>query len=309
MKESASNRLNAVEMFCAAAKAQSFTDAAIALGTTPSAISKAVRRLEDRLGVRLFERNTRAMRLSGDGQAYYEACAQALTRIQDAEMALTRDKMPRGQLRISLPYSYGIKRLIPLLPHYVERYQGQVQLEVLLSNATVDFVKEEVDLAVRLGQIADSRLVVRPLHQAQARLVASRGYLQRHGTPHHPDQLRQHRCIAMRLPDCGRTLPWSFACEQGTMEWNVSAAMTYDHPLGTLAAVLGDGGIAQLLDFTVDDELAGGRLVEVLADFRPPPLTVSAVYHCNRHVSAAVRSFLDFLVETVAHPAHGPRAG
>lgn len=298
MKDSGPSRLGTVELFCVAAQAQSFTAAATSLGTTPSAISKAVQRLENRLGLKLFERTTRAIRLTDDGLAYYKVCHQALGNIQEMEEALTGHRMPRGVLRISLPYSYGIKRVIPLIPRYVERYMGHVKVEVSLSNALADFVKQDCDMAIRLGQIADSRLVVRRLHDAQLRLVASPAYLRRRAAPRSPDDLQQHGCLGLRLPDSGRILPWTFSVEgKANSDVAIRPTMTFDHPLGTLAAALSDAGIAQLLDFTVDDDLRSGRLVEVLADFRPAPQVISAVYPGNRNLSAKVRTFLDFLIE------------
>lgn len=298
MKDSGPSRLGTVELFCVAAQAQSFTAAATSLGTTPSAISKAVQRLENRLGLKLFERTTRAIRLTDDGLAYYKVCHQALGNIQEMEEALTGHRMPRGVLRISLPYSYGIKRVIPLIPRYVERYMGHVKVEVSLSNALADFVKQDCDMAIRLGQIADSRLVVRRLHDAQLRLVASPAYLRRRAAPRSPDDLQQHGCLGLRLPDSGRILPWTFSAEgKANSDVAIRPSMTFDHPLGTLAAALSDAGIAQLLDFTVDDDLRSGRLVEVLADFRPAPQVISAVYPGNRNLSAKVRTFLDFLIE------------
>lgn len=300
MKDLGTSRLNTVELFCAAAKAQSFTAAAASLGTTPSAISKAVRRLENRLGLKLFQRTTRAIRLTDDGLAYYKTCHQALESIQEVEQALTCHSRPRGVLRISLPYSYGIKRVIPLIPRYVERYMGQVRIEVSLSNSLANFVKQDFDMAIRLGQIADSRLVVRRLHEAQFRVVATPAYLRQHDVPRSPDDLRQHNCLGLLMPDSGRVLPWTFSAEGNSKsEVAIRSSMTFDHPLGTLAAVLSDAGIAQLLDFTVDDDLRSGRLVEVLADVRPPSQAVSAVYPSSRNLSAKVRTFLDFLLEAV----------
>jgi DNA-binding transcriptional LysR family regulator len=303
MNDSGIDRLNAVELFCAAAKAQSFTAAASALGVTPSAISKAVQRLENRLGLKLFQRTTRAIRLTDDGLAYYKTCQTALQSIRDAEQTLTRHGMPRGELRISLPYSYGIKRVIPLIPEYVERYLGQVKVAVSLGNTLTDFVKQDFDMAIRLGHVADSRLVARTLHQASFRVVAAPGYLRRHAVPARPEDLRGSDCLGLVMPDTGRVLPWTFSGSEGdTYEVAIRPSITFDHPLATLTGALNDAGFAQLLDFTVEDDLRSGRLVEVLADFRPPPQSVSIVYPGNRHTSAKVRTFVDFLVEVSGAP-------
>lgn len=298
MKNSGLDQLHAIELFCAAAKAQSFTAGATALGVTPSAISKAVQRLENRLGLKLFQRTTRAIRLTEDGLAYYKTCQAALESIQQAERVLTRHGMPRGELRISLPYSYGIKRVIPLIPKYVKRYLGQVNVVVSLSNALADFVTQNFDLAIRLGHVADSRLVARTLHEARYRVVASPAYLRGRDVPMRPEQLRDYDCLGLLMPDTGRVLPWTFSANAGAAyEVPIRPKIAFDHPLATLAGVLNDGGFAQLLDFTVDDELRSGRLVEVLADCGPPPQAVSIVYPSNRHTSTKVRTFVDFLVE------------
>jgi DNA-binding transcriptional LysR family regulator len=204
-------RLNTVELFCAAAKARSFTAAATELGTTPSAISKAVQRLENRLGIKLFQRSTRAVRLTEDGQTYYATCRSAIESIQDAEKTLTRHRsMPRGVLRLSLPYSYGIKRVIPLVPRYVERYLGQVRVSVSLSNSTIDFVTQDFDMSIRLGEVSDSRLVARKLHESHSCVVASPAYLRQHGVPVRPDELRRHSCLGLLMTDSGRVMPWAF---------------------------------------------------------------------------------------------------
>ena len=307
MSETIAGNLGTVEMFCAAARAGGFTTAASALGTTPSAISKAVRRLEDRLGVKLFERTTRSVRLTDEGRAYYRTCSLALESIQEMERSLSEHQLPRGELKISAPQSYGIKHLIPLIPQYVERYQGQVKVAVSLSNSLADFVLDDFDMAIRLGQVTDSRLVSRPLHDACLRVVASPAYLRRRGVPDNPDELEQHECLGLVLPDSGRVMPWSFAGFPGASDkqFRIEPCMKLDHPIGALVAALNGGGLAQLLDFTVEDDLRSGRLVEVLADFRPAPQLVSAVWPSSRHLSAKVRTFIDFLLEAPLRRAMG----
>ncbi|CAN7656085.1 LysR family transcriptional regulator [Cupriavidus necator] len=298
MKGPNSVRLDAVEMFCVAARTQSFTAAAVSLGTTPSAVSKAVQRLETRLGLRLFARTTRAVRLTDEGQLYYDSCQQALDRINETETALTLEQIPRGVLRVSLPYSYGIKRVIPLISEYMARYGERVTVEVSLSNATVDFVRQDFDMAVRIGTVADSRLVARPLDQTGRIVVATPSYLSKYGHPRQPGDLVRHQCIGMLMPDTGRCLPWLFRTEGDQLsEVAIRPALALDHPLGTLAAVTSGAGIAQLLDFTVQEDLASGRLVELLGTYAPPPQMVSAVYPSHRYVPAKVRTFIDFLLE------------
>jgi DNA-binding transcriptional LysR family regulator len=293
-------------LFCKAAEAHSFTAAAEQAGTTPSAISKAVRRLESQLGVKLFERTTRAIRLTEDGNGYYETCRQALRNIEQAELALTHGRTrPKGTLRLSVPSSYGIVKVVPRIPRYVERYGYEVRVVVNLSNAMAEFVTEGCDLAIRLGRIADSRVVARRLHEAQYCVVASPAYLRRHGVPRKPDDLRNHQCIHLVLPDTGRVLPWQFSDGKRTWDTNVPSTLSVDHPLAVVTAAVAGGGLARLLDFTVADELKSGKLVEVLAGFRPASVPVSVVYPSHRLLPAKVRTFIDFLLEDDA-PLHDP---
>jgi len=298
MRTSNAATLSTTELFCKAAEKLSFTDAAKALGTTPSAISKAVRRLEERLGIALFLRTTRSIRLTEDGHVYYDACRQALVRIEQSEEALRQGRSdPSGTLRVSLPFSYAIKRVIPLIPDFLERHSGKVRLFVGLSNSFVDFVADDFDAAIRLGPVADSRLVARPLHEARYRVVASPGYLRCHGTPQRPDHLLEHRCVDLVLPDTGRAIAWAFLEDGECREVRPPACLEFDHPIAVLTAALNGAGFARLLDFTVEAEVRAGNLVEVLAGFCPPGQPVSAVYPVSRHESGKVRAFLDFLIE------------
>jgi DNA-binding transcriptional LysR family regulator len=298
MRKSDVTTLSAAELFCKAAEKLSFSAAAKSLGMTPSAISKAVRRLEDRLGVDLFQRTTRSIRLTRDGRAYYETCRQALSQIEHGEQALQEGQAgPSGVLRVSLPFSYAIKRVVPLMPRYLEGHVGKIKLFVGLSNALTDFAADDFDLSIRIGRVADSRLVARPLHEAQFRVVASPEYLSTHGTPERPDELIKHHSIDLVLPDTGRPIPWEFLESGKCHDVRLSSRLEFDHPIAALTAVLSGAGLARLLDFTVDDDIRAGNLIEVLADFRPPGQQVSAVYPNNPHQSPKVRSFLDFLIE------------
>jgi len=296
MTELAIDRFGALELFCAAARASSFTAAATSLGATPSAVSKAVSRLERRLGVKLFERTTRAIRLTADGRAYFLACEQALDTVAQVESSFERSRpAPRGTLRISLPPSYGLKRVIPRIPAFVERHGGKLKVIVSLSNAVTDFVAEGVDMSIRLGAVTESSLVVRHLHDAPYVVVASPDYLGRKGVPRRPEDLALHQGIGLTMPDTNRSLRWEFRDGWQTREVRVASQLEFDHPLAALSAALHGGGLARLLDFTVEDELRTGRLVEVLAGYRPEAVPVSVVYPTRRHLSVNVRTFIDYL--------------
>lgn len=298
MPDLVGSRLTTIELFCRAAESLSFTAAAEIAGTTPSAVSKAVRRLEDQLRVKLFDRTTRAMRLTLEGADYHATCREAIDRIHEAERRLAqRRNRPQGTLRVSMPPSYGVVDLVPRLPRYIAKYRHEVRVIATLTNSIAEFVTEGCDVAVRLGQINDSRIVARRLRDAQVKVVASPRYLNRAGIPREPEDLRTHHCIDFILPDINKAMPWDFRRAHRQVKVPIVPSITVDNPLAAVAAAVADGGLTRLLDFTVAAEVAAGRLVEVLTPFRPPPVPISAVYLSNRHVSANVRSFVDFLVE------------
>ena len=298
MTEIGPNRFSTVALFCKAAETLNFSTAAEQAGTTPSAISKAVRRLENQLGVKLFERTTRAMRLTEEGRDYHETCRKALQSIEQAGLALAQGRRkPQGTLRVSLPASYGILDIVPRIPQYVERHGHEVKVMVSLTNSIAQFVNESCDIAIRIGRVADSRVVARTLREAHYCVVAAPAYLREHGTPRKPDDLRSHRAIQLMLPDTGRPLPWQFLEGAQPRDVAVPTSLVVDHPLAALTAAVAGGGIACLLDFTVAAELRAGRLVEVLRAFRPATVPLSVVYPSRRHLPAKVRTFVDFLVE------------
>lgn len=200
--------LGSVELFCLTAELQGFTAAAASAGLTPAAVSRSIARLEARLGVQLFVRTTRQVRLTDSGRSYYEHCRHALAQLVEAERELTGDqRVATGTVRISLPTSYGHYRVLPLLPAFRERYPG-VELEVQLSNRNIDFAAEGYDLAVRGRAPPDSGLIARRLEDAELVVVATPKYLRRRGTPRTLESLKQHECLQFYLPSTGLPMPW-----------------------------------------------------------------------------------------------------
>jgi DNA-binding transcriptional LysR family regulator len=247
--------------------------------------------------------------MTPEGESYHATCRDALNRIHEAEQLLAQQRRrPHGTLKISLPPSYGIVDLVPRLPRYIARYQRNVKIVASLSNSVADFVKQGFDVAVRIGQVEDSRLVARQLRAAHVRVVASPQYLSRHGIPAQPDDLLRHQCIDLILPDSQKPVPWEFLRARRLSRVEVNATLTVDQPLAAAAAAVGGGGFARLLDFTVAGEIASGQLVEVLAEFRPPPTPISIVYPSTRHLSVNVRTFVDFLVDENARAVGQPPA-
>lgn len=290
-------QLGSLELFCLAADHGSFTAAATEAGVTPAAVSRSVARLEERLGVRLFVRTTRQMRLSEAGQAYYQQCRQALGQLVEAQRQVTGGQvLPSGRLRISAPTPYAHHRLLPLLPRFRERYP-QVQVDVHVSNRNVDFTEEHFDLAIRGREPADSRLVARRLEDAELVVVATPAYLARRGTPQVPEDLARHECIQFELASSGRSPPWSFRQSGHELEVQTQGGLTcLGDFLATTTLVRHGGGLMQAYRFTVQDALDNGELVEVLADYGGTSRPFMLIYPQARHMPLRVRVFIDFLV-------------
>jgi DNA-binding transcriptional LysR family regulator len=290
-------QVGSIELFCLAAETGGFTSAALAAGITPAAVSRAVGRLEERMGLRLFTRTTRSVRLTEIGRAYYEQCRQALTQLAEAEReAMGQQLEPTGTLRISIPTTYGHHRVLPLLPEFRQRYPG-VDLHVHLSNRNIDFVEEGYDMAIRVRAQPDSTLIARHLEDAGLVVVATRGYLQRAGTPLTLDDLSRHECIQFELPRTGRRISWLFS-EDGK-DREILAESRYriaDDVLGGVTLAKHGAGLFQTYRFIVEQELADATLVEVLRPYggRSRPFTL--LYPHGRHVPLRMRVFIDFLM-------------
>lgn len=296
-------QLGSLELFCLAAERSSFTAAATEAGVTPAAVSRSVARLEERLGVRLFVRTTRLMRLSEAGQAYYQQCRQALGQLVEAERQVSGGQaVPSGRLRISAPTPYAHYRLLPLLPHFRQRYP-QVQVDVHVSNRNVDFAEEHFDLAIRGREPADSRLVVRRLENAELVVVATPAYLARMGTPHVPEDLVGHECIQFELASTGRRPPWRFRREGRELELETQGGFTcLGDFLATATLVRHGGGLMQAYRFTVQDALDSGELVEVLTAYGGTSQPFMLIYPQARHMPLRVRLFIDFLFAEGVRP-------
>jgi len=295
------NQLGSIEQFCRAAETGSFTTAAEILGLTPAAVSRSISRLEQRLGVRLFLRTTRAVKLTAEGELYWKECQLALEQIAEAERAITgAQTVPSGPLRISVSAAYGTFRLLPLMPEFTALYP-QIDIEVSISDKIIDFVEEGFDVAIRLGIPQDSRLVAFKLEDVMLGVFGTPSYLAKKGTPRGIDDLGEHDCIQYISPNTGRPLQWLFTDEQGALiEKPITSRMrVLNDALGAVAWVNAGGGLYQTYRFAVGDALKRGDLVEVLQAYGGRSRPFSILYPQNRHLSARVRTFVDFLRSAV----------
>jgi DNA-binding transcriptional LysR family regulator len=290
-------QLGSIELFVLAGEQGSFTAAAALAGVTPAAVSRSISRLEERLGVRLFVRTTRQIRLTDGGQAYFEQCREALSQLVEAEREVTgQQAAPAGKLRISAPTPYAHSRLLERLAAFRMQYPD-VQVEVHISNRNIDFAEEGYDLAVRGRLPQDSTLIARKLEDAALVLVASPAYLKRRGKPKSLEDLAGHDCIQFVLPSTGRMVPWTFMRDGEKVELTGSdAVVCAEDFLGINTMALHGGGIAHTYRFSVERELASGELVELLPQYGGCTRPFFLIYPHARHLPLRVRSLVDFLL-------------
>jgi DNA-binding transcriptional LysR family regulator len=300
-----------LEIFLKVVDEGSLAGAARALRLSRSHVSKNVQHLEDRLGVRLLHRTTRQLSLTDAGRAYHERAAQLLADLQEAELTLGEGRhSPRGVLRLSGPMSFGVCYLAPAVADFMNQHDAlEIQLE--LADREVDLVAEGFDLAIRLGDLADSSLVARKLAPLPRRLCASPAYLARHGEPLTPDELRQHRCLRYSYARSGDA--WLLRGRLGEAQVRVAGPLCANNGEALVEAALHDLGLVYLPEFFVSKHLHEGRLRPLLEGWTDHPSAIWALYPHSRHLSAKVRLFVDFLAARFSaaplHQGWGPAAG
>jgi DNA-binding transcriptional LysR family regulator len=297
--------LGALNAFVRAAEARSFTDAGRQLSLSSSAIGKAVARLEDRLGVRLFHRSTRSVSLTPEGTVFLESCRRIFSEIENVELEFARTKgAPRGKLRISLPMVGML--MMPSINQFMSEYP-MVDLDIDFTDLLVDVIHGGFDVVIRTGEPADSRLMAKTLGSYTLEAVGSPAYFQRAGTPQTPVDLLEHSCLHHKYPTSGKLQRWPFKPTDngGEIELPIKAAVSTIEPLVAMAE---QGlGIACVPDFAVRRQVAEGTLVRVLADHLEFSGAFRAVWPSSRQVSPKLRAFIDFMAENLfAKPSVRP---
>lgn len=289
------DKLTAFDAFVQSAETGSFVAAGRKLGLSASAVGKAVVRLEQRLDVRLFHRNTRNMTLTEEGRLFLERCRRIFEEVEAAEAELARsNRTPRGRLRISLPLVGML--LTPVMAKFMRAWP-EVQLDLDFSDRLVDVVEEGFDAVIRTGQPSDSRLMSRNVGRFKLNIVASPDYLARCGVPETPDDLAQHQCLHQRSPSTGKIRPWPFARgeRQGRIILPERMSATAVDPLIELA--IQGMGIACLPPFAVRSEIADGRLVTILDEWVEETDQFNVLWPASRQFTPKLRAFIDFMAE------------
>lgn len=288
-----------IQAFIAVVDAGSFTVAAEKLNSGKSAVSRRVSALEERLGVQLLRRTTRVLNLTDTGRSFYEHGVRILADLEEAEAAVQQEHGElRGTLRVALPLSFGVRHMGGPIATF-SKLHPKVEFDLDLNDRRVDLIEDNIDIALRIGQLTDSSLIARRLFDVRTVVCASPHYLHEHGVPATPEDLRDHRCLV--YGNLAEPSKWGYEDGDGkrrTVMVNTSMVASSGDFLGN-AAAHGMGVIIQPT-FIASDAIRRGNLVPVLTDYKWPITQAHAVYPPTRHLSFRVRAFIDFLAEKFA---------
>ncbi|MBV2135090.1 LysR family transcriptional regulator [Pseudomonas sp. MAP12] len=292
------NRLDAMNLFVRVAELGSFSAAACQLGVARSVVTRQIAALEEHLGIKLMVRSTRSLSLTSAGSAYLEKCRVILELVEEAEAGVMEERLtPSGQLRISLPLSFGLRRLVPLLLEFSQTYP-EISLAMDFSDRQQNLIEEGIDLSIRITGQLDPGEIVRKLGSGRLLIVAAPGYLAQHGRPQHPSELTGHACLGYSPQANNR--PWTFQVDGHMESFYLSFRLQANNGDALAEAAAQGFGITVLPDFIAADYLAAGKLETVLEDFEPPALGIYAVLPSNRYMPHRVRVLIEFLSSRLA---------
>ena len=299
------DRFDAMQAFARVVETGSFTKAADTLHMSKTSVTQLVQQLEARLRVRLLNRTTRKVNVTADGAAYYERVLGLLADLDDAETSLSgASSVPRGRLRVDVPSPLARMILIPALPAFHARYP-EIQLDLGVSDRMVDIIDEKVDCVVRGGELTDQSLMARRIGDLRLGVYAAPSYLERAGSPSHPRELEntQHRIVGFLGSRLGK--PFAMHRDQESIKVQGRYVLSTDDGNSYLAAGLAGLGILWLPDYMARDHLASGELVALFEGWRLDPMPLYLAFPPNRHVSAKLRVFIDWIAELKARILKG----
>ncbi|MEE7494669.1 LysR substrate-binding domain-containing protein [Methylobacterium oryzae] len=303
MEQIGLDRLTGIVAFARSASLGSYSAAARSLGISPSAVSKSVQRLEARLGVSLFTRTTRSLTLTPEGRDLQERALRLLREAEAIEQAAVAARSePAGILKVAAPIPVGVHLLAPALPRLLARHP-KLSVDLRLSDRFVDLIEEGIDVAIRVGDLADSRLVSRRLAPHRVCAFAAPAYLARRGAPRHPDDLVHHDCVNFRFQSTGQTLRWPFQVGGRRVEITPDAGIVADFSDAVTAVLVAGGGIGISPTYIAAPYVGRGLLVPVLQDFAVERSVFTALWPESRRGNPNVKAFLAFLEEIFPSPA------
>ncbi len=289
------DRLDEFAIFVRIVEEGSLVRAARRLRRSPPAVTRALAALEDRLGVRLVDRTTRRLAPTEAGRALYDR-ARAVVADYEAAATGAREAPVRGLLRVTAPVQFGRRHVAPIATRFLDSHDG-VEIELLLNDRNVDLIDEGIDVAVRIGVLADSGLTARPVGHVKRQWVASPAYLAAHGTPRTPADLARHEAL---LGTSRGAMEWSFAGARPGASLHLAGRLRVDDVETRLRAARDGRGVAQFLSYQVADDLAARRLVRLLRAFERPPLPVQLVTKGRAHRAPKIDAFLDFAAKKLS---------
>ncbi|MDO1583775.1 LysR family transcriptional regulator [Rhizobium oryzicola] len=291
------DRLTGLIAFARAGSLGSYTAAARSLFVSPSAISKSVQRLERHLGVALFTRTTRSLALTPEGRELHDKALRLLREAQEIEQTVLSTRAePSGTLRIAASLPIGLHVIAPMLPAY-RRQNPRVTIDLRLSDQLVDLVDEGIDIAVRIGELADSGLLSRKLAPIHLGCYASPAYLEERGVPQHPDELESHDTVNLRYQSTGQMFRWPFRIGGREIELLPKSGILVDASEAVVAALVAGAGIGICASFVATPHVKRGDLLPILTGFEVERNTVTALWPESRRANPAVRAFLNMLQE------------
>ncbi|BEP64871.1 LysR family transcriptional regulator (plasmid) [Variovorax sp. V213] len=300
------DRFDAMQAFARVVEAGSFTKAAETLHMSKTSVTQLVQQLEARLRVKLLNRTTRKVNVTADGAAYYERVVRLLGDMDDAETSLSdASASPRGRLRVDVPSPLARLILVPALPAFHARYPD-IQFDMGVSDRMVDLIGENVDCVVRGGELADQSLMARHVGDLQLGVYAAPSYLERAGLPSHPRELENshHRVVGFHWPRTGKVLPYTLRRQGGeSIQVQGRYVLAVDDGNAYLAAGLAGLGVLWLPDYMSDAHVARGELVPLFEGWHLDPMPIYVAFPPNRHVSAKLRVFIDWVAALMAQHA------
>lgn len=290
------DRLLAMHLFVRVAELSSFSAVAQQMGLARSAVTRQIAALERHLGTKLMVRSTRRLMLTSEGAAYLEKCRVILNLVEAAETGVAEERQtPRGMIRISLPLTYGLMRVAPLLMEFARRYP-EVQLDMDYTDRRVNLIEEAIDLSIRITARLGATEIARRISSSKMSVVASPGYLAEHGTPRHPSELVHHECLSYTTTAESKQT-WSFDVNGALTAFPIRARIHSNNGEALNDAVERGLGIALQPDFIIEKALQTGKVVPILANYTLPELGIYAILPSNRQVPHRVRVLMDYLAD------------
>lgn len=293
-------KITGMEVFMLVAQTKSFIATGRAKGISSSAVSKSISRLEQRLRVRLFQRSTRSVRLTSEGEVFLERCHRIFSEIQAAEDELSAmTQHPCGRLRIGLPLAAGL--MLPMISSFMARYPD-IELDLDFSDRLTDVIDEGMDVVIRGGDLTDSSLITRRLGSFRLCIVGSVEYFRRNGTPERPDELTAHACLQYRFPGSGKIAGWPLKQSVSTAGSPAIPSTLICSSLEALLFMVKEGrGIACLPDYSVKEALVSGELKTILNKYISHITTFHILWPSTRQMTPKVRAFVDYMNEVFEH--------